>query len=84
MAVCSVCGDPNLTVRAWINVNTKKVIDEINLGDDNTCYCDICQAFVKSMTKYDYMYLLGEAEMKKRKVYEYEQQLYKLEKQLEV
>ena len=39
--VCTDCGNANIQIRMWVNINTNEIIDDVD--DKNECWCNQCE-----------------------------------------
>jgi hypothetical protein len=55
--VCRECGNPDISERRWVAVNTG-YIEEI-IDNDGTVFCDVCETETKCMDLKEYEKLKG-------------------------
>lgn len=91
LIVCGTCGSLDVKIKAWINVNTKRILSQIIGDDTGDFYCENCDSYTKIMKNSEFLYLMNEEEEKKKReitydnqVKQYNEQLHNLEKELEV
>jgi len=47
---CSVCGNTDVQVMAWVNANTDEYISDVDDSEIDSCWCDYCEDHTRLMT----------------------------------
>lgn len=89
--LCTECGNDRVQIRAWIDANTKKIIDEIEADDHLDNFCPKCNKHVNLIPRREYvareMKIKEDQELAAEEIennHQYEQQLKSLENHLGV
>ena len=57
--VCYICGTRDVQIRAWIDANTRRIVDVVSDGEEDDCWCPSCQRTVQIIAREDYLLRLG-------------------------